>query len=95
MVYARIHRALKRWQKGDRILPQSSLGKAISYALGQWESLAVYLKDGTIGIGNNLVENAIRLQRWAKRIGCFSAMPTPGTAAPYFTLSWSAAAVSA
>lgn len=41
-------------------MPQSSLGQAISYALGQWESLAVYLQDGTIEIDNNLVENAIR-----------------------------------
>jgi transposase len=60
MIYARIHRVLKRWQRSGRILPQSSLGKAISYALGQWESLEVYLKDGTIEIDNNLVENAIR-----------------------------------
>jgi hypothetical protein len=39
---------------------QSGLRKAISYALGQWDSLEVYLKDGTIEIDNNLVENAIR-----------------------------------
>jgi transposase len=60
MIYARIHRVLKRWQRSGRILPQSSLGKAIGYALGQWESLEVYLKDGTIEIDNNLLENAIR-----------------------------------
>ena len=60
MIYARIHRVLKRWQRSGRILPQSGLGKAISYALGQWDSLEVYLKDGTIEIDNNLVENAIR-----------------------------------
>jgi hypothetical protein len=60
MIYARIHRVLERWQRSGRILPQSSLGKAISYALGQWQSLEVYLKDGTIEIDNNLVENAIR-----------------------------------
>jgi len=45
----------------------SSLGKAISYALGQWTSLAVYLKDGTIEIDNNLVENAIRPTAVGKR----------------------------
>lgn len=60
LVYARIGRVLELWQKTRRILPQSSLGQAISYALGQWESLAVYLQDGTIEIDNNLVENAIR-----------------------------------
>jgi hypothetical protein len=39
---------------------QSSIGKAVSYALGQWESLEVYLQDAQIEIDNNLVENAIR-----------------------------------
>jgi transposase len=87
MIYARIHRVLKRWQRGGRTLPQSALGKAISYALGQWESLEVYLKDGTIEIDNNLVENAIRPRHLEKRTGCFSAMPKPETAAPYSTPS--------
>jgi transposase len=60
MIYARLHRALTAWQSRGHILPQSGLGKAISYTLGQWASLAVYLQDGTIEIDNNLVENAIR-----------------------------------
>jgi hypothetical protein len=60
MVYERLHRVLTAWQIGGRILPQSSLGKAIRDALGQWASLAVYLHDGTIEIDHNLVENAIR-----------------------------------
>ena len=36
------------------------MGKAIDYALDQWESLEVYLRDPLIEIDNNLVENAIR-----------------------------------
>jgi hypothetical protein len=60
MIYARIHRVLKRWQRSGRVPPQSALGKAISHALGQGDSLEVYLKNGTIEIDNNLVENAIR-----------------------------------
>ena len=36
------------------------MGKAVSYALGQWKSLEVYLKEPAIEIDNNLVENAIR-----------------------------------
>jgi hypothetical protein len=36
------------------------MGKAIHYALDQWESLEVYLRDPLIEIDNNLVENAIR-----------------------------------
>jgi len=42
------------------ILPQSSLGKAARYALGQWERLDLWIDDGLIEIDNNLVENAIR-----------------------------------
>jgi Transposase IS66 family/IS66 C-terminal element len=34
--------------------------KAVSYALAQWGSLEVYLKEPGIEIDNNLVENAIR-----------------------------------
>ena len=36
------------------------MGKAVSYALAQWELLEVYLKEPGIEIDNNLVENAIR-----------------------------------
>lgn len=43
-----------------RYLPQSSLGQAIDYALGQWPTLTVFLNDGRVEIDNNLVENAIR-----------------------------------
>lgn len=41
-------------------LPQSLTGKAIGYALGQWELLEVFLAKGRLEIDNNLVENAIR-----------------------------------
>ena len=43
-----------------RQLPQSLLGTAIDYALGQWRTLEIYLADGRVEIDNNLVENAIR-----------------------------------
>jgi len=56
----RIHRVLQRWYFTRRFLPKSTMGKAVSYALTQWESLEVYLKEPGIEIDNNLVENAIR-----------------------------------
>ncbi|MEW5994662.1 MAG: IS66 family transposase [Candidatus Zixiibacteriota bacterium] len=40
--------------------PKSLLGKAISYALGQWPRLEKYLEDGRLRMDNNLAENAIR-----------------------------------
>ncbi len=57
---ARPQRALTRLKLSRRHLPQSPLGQAIDYALGQWASLVVYLGDGRIEIDNNLCENAIR-----------------------------------
>ena len=35
-------------------------GKAIGYALKQWDRLVVYLEDGRLRPDNNLAENAIR-----------------------------------
>jgi DNA invertase Pin-like site-specific DNA recombinase len=54
----RIHAALTRLKTTlrNRILPKSQLGKAIDYALRQWEALTVYIDDGRIGIDNNPVE---------------------------------------
>ncbi len=59
-IVQRIQRALIRLKSNGRNLPQSLLGIAIDYALGQWPTLEVYLSDGRVEIDNNLVENAIR-----------------------------------
>jgi transposase len=60
MVIERLHRALVRMKATHRYLPQSLMGKAIDYALGQWPSLKIFLRDGRLEIDNNLIENAIR-----------------------------------
>ncbi len=59
-IHERLHRALVRLKIKKRYLPQSSLGKAIDYALGQWVGLGVFLENGRVELDNNLVENAIR-----------------------------------
>jgi transposase len=58
MVVERFHRVLLRVRSTR--LPKSLLGTAISYALGQWAGMTVFLRDGRMEIDNNLVENAIR-----------------------------------
>ena len=58
MILRRIRAALRRIR--PRHLPQSALGKAITYTLDQWPALEAFLRDGRIEIDNNLVENAIR-----------------------------------
>lgn len=59
-VLKRLHRVLVMLKTKRRILPQSSFGKAIQYALGQWESVLVYVEDGSVEIDNNPCERAIR-----------------------------------
>lgn len=43
-----------------KVLPQSLLGKAVRYALGQWPKLTVFLTHGEVPLDNNRCENAIR-----------------------------------
>lgn len=59
-IVERIKRAVIQLKSSGRNLPQSLLGLAIDYALGQWPTLEVYLSNGWVEIDNNLVENAIR-----------------------------------
>jgi transposase len=71
---------LKGWMEQCRptLLPQSPLGKAISYALAEWEALTRYLQDGRIEIDNNLTENAIRPSCVGKKNYLFIGHPDAG-----------------
>jgi transposase len=40
--------------------PEGLLGKAVGYAVGQWDRLTRYVEDGILHADNNLAENAIR-----------------------------------
>ncbi len=57
-VVAGLRRRIERTILAER--PQSPVGKACSYALGQWKGLLTYLDHGEVPIDNNSVENAIR-----------------------------------
>ena len=59
-IVERIKKALVVFKASRRHLPQSLLGQAIDYTLGQWPTLEVFLRQGKVEIDNNLVENAIR-----------------------------------
>lgn len=76
MIVERLHRTLLRVQA--RVLPQSLLGQAISYTLGQWPTLTVYLEDGRVEIDNNLVENALRPTALGKKNWLFVGADTAG-----------------
>ncbi len=54
--------ALHQWleTEGKRISPRCPLGKAVTYAINQWDSLQVFLTDGRIPIDNGRVERLLR-----------------------------------
>ena len=60
------------------VLPQSPLGKAVKYALSEWEPLNRYLEDGRLEIDNNLTENALRPSCVGKKNYLFFGHPEAG-----------------
>ena len=65
-------------QLAPTLLPQSPLGKAVSYALSEWDALNRYLEDGRLEIDNNLTENALRPSCVGKRNYLFFGHPEAG-----------------
>lgn len=57
-IVEKLHHLLKEKLPHQR--PSSSAGKAINYALNQWDQFILYLDNGRLPIDNNGVENAIR-----------------------------------
>ena len=55
--------------------PKSLLGRAIAYALGQWERVEAYLENGLLSPDNNLAENAIRPFVVGRKNWLFSGSP--------------------
>ncbi len=60
------------------LLPQSPMGKALSYLLHEWEALQNWLEDGHLEIDNNLTENAIRPSAVGKKNWLFIGHPEAG-----------------
>jgi transposase len=57
-VMAKLNKYLLKIQ--DEVLPKSPAGKAVRYALNQWEALSRYLGDGDLEIDNGATERANR-----------------------------------
>jgi len=57
-----ILKQLHDWMQEEypKVLPKSSIGKAIAYSLRLWLQLSAYTEDAKYQIDNNLIENAIR-----------------------------------
>jgi len=67
--------------------PEGLLGKAIQYALNNWEKLIVYIQDGRLSPDNNVAENAIRPFVVGRKNWLFAGAPKGAEAsATFFTL---------
>jgi len=54
------------------VLPKSPVGKAVTYALNQWEALNRYLENGILCIDNSLSERIIKLVALGRKNWLFS-----------------------
>jgi transposase len=61
---------LESW--GPEVLPKSPIGKAVTYALNQWEALNRYLDNGILSIDNSLSERVIKLVALGRKNWLFS-----------------------
>jgi hypothetical protein len=54
--------SLKAWldEQAPQVLPESLLGKAISYTRNQWDYLSRFVTDGRAPVDNNVIERDIR-----------------------------------
>jgi len=59
-IMGELHDWLIDKRSDPRVLPKSSFGKAVRYALNQWDELSVFLGDGAIPIDNNETEGELR-----------------------------------
>lgn len=55
-----IMQRLQSWAVSQRVLPESSIGKAIAYLSACWRGLQVYLSEPELAIDNNATERALR-----------------------------------
>jgi len=79
----------KKWLDAAEPLtpPQGLLGKAIGYALKNWDKLMVYITDGRLKMDNNVAENAIRPFVVGRKNWLFAGNPSGAHAsAAFFSL---------
>lgn len=62
----------KEWLNNTYFLPKFKLGKAITYALNQWDKIIRYCEDGQLLIDNNRDERAVRPVAMGRKNWLFS-----------------------
>jgi transposase len=77
-IWLAMKRRAQTLRADPRVLPQSSLGKAVNYFLNEYTALVGYLRDGRFEIDSNLVENDVRPSAVGKRRWLFIGHPDAG-----------------
>ena len=77
-IWLAMKRRAQALRADPRVLPQSSLGKAVNYFLNEYMALVGYLRDGRFEIDSNLVENDVRPSAVGKRRWLFIGHPDAG-----------------
>jgi len=77
-VWLAMKRRAAQLRADPRLLPKSSLGKALNYFLNEYTALVGYLRDGRFEIDNNLVENDVRPSTVGRRRWLFIGHPQAG-----------------
>lgn len=70
-----IYQRLISLRADPSILPESNLGRALKYALGEWPHLGTYLDNGLLEIDQNLCENSLRPTTLGKKNWLFFGHP--------------------
>jgi transposase len=77
-IWLAIKRRAEAIRADPRVLPQSTLGKAVRYLINEYTALVGYLRDGRFEIDSNLVENDVRPSAVGKRRWLFIGHPDAG-----------------
>jgi transposase len=75
-IWEAMKKQAEEWK--PKLLPQSTLGKAVNYFLNDYQALVGYLKDGRFEMDNNLVENDIRPATIGRKRWLFIGHPDAG-----------------
>jgi transposase len=77
-LWLELKRRAQALQADARVLPKSTLGKAVRYFLNEYTAMVGYLRDGRFEIDNNLVENDVRPSAVGRKRWLFIGHPDAG-----------------
>jgi len=78
VLWREMKRRAEQLKNNPRVLPATTLGKAVRYFLNEYTAMAGYLRDGRFEIDNNLVENDVRPSAVGRRRWLFIGHPDAG-----------------